>query len=113
VYNASEGYFGVQDVIGRDDMLLMTNNGVYYEFIPVDELDNTEPVSHSLKEVEIGINYAIVISSCSGLWRYIVGDTICFTAIQNSHHWSHKTISQYIWRRINGVQYRYSDCSIS
>ena len=82
VYNASEGYFGVQDVIGRDDMLLMTNNGVYYEFIPVSELDNTEPVSLSLEEVEIGINYAIVISSCSGLWRYLVGDTITFSSIQ-------------------------------
>lgn len=82
VYNASEGYFGVQDIIGRDDMLLMTNNGVYYEFIPVSELDNDSPLSLSLQEVELGVNYAIVISSCSGLWRYMVGDTIEFSCVE-------------------------------
>jgi len=82
VYNASEGYFGIQDVIGRDDMLLMCNNGVYYEFIPVSELDNETPASLSLEEVELGTQYAIVISSCSGLWRYMVGDTIEFSCIE-------------------------------
>lgn len=82
VYNASEGYFGVQDSIGRDDMLLMTNNGVYYEFIPLSEVDNESPQSLSLEEVEVGFHYAIVISSCSGLWRYMVGDTIEFSSIE-------------------------------
>jgi len=82
VYNASEGYFGVQDVIGRDDMLLMTNNGMYYEFIPVSEMSSNSPTSVSLEDVEIGINYAIVVSSCSGLWRYVIGDTIEFSTTQ-------------------------------
>ena len=81
VYNASEGYFGIQDVLGRDDMLLMTNNGIYYEFIPTSELNVKEPQCISLKEVECHINYAIVISSSTGLWRYVVGDTVEFSSV--------------------------------
>lgn len=81
VYNASEGYFGVQDVLGREDMLLMTDNGIYYEFVQSKDLDQKNPRSLSLKDVELGVNYAIVISSSTGLWRYVIGDTIEFSSI--------------------------------
>lgn len=80
-YNASEGYFAVQDRHGAEDMLLMLDNGVYYEFLPLVELGGKEPVTVGLEEVELGIQYALVISTTAGLWRYIVGDTIQFTEL--------------------------------
>lgn len=80
VYNASEGYFGIQDMLGRDDMLLMTNNGIYYEFVPVTELESSQPITRSLEQVERDVHYAMVVSTCSGLWRYLIGDTIKFTS---------------------------------
>lgn len=82
VYNASEGYFGIQDIVGRDDMLLLTDNGIYYEFIEAKDIDQETPVSVSLKDVETGINYAIVITSSAGLWRYVIGDTIEFSSVE-------------------------------
>jgi len=81
VYNASEGYFGVQDILGRDDMLLMTDNGIYYEFIQTSDLDQKNPTSLSLKDVELDVNYAVVISSSTGLWRYVIGDTVQFSSV--------------------------------
>ena len=78
-YNASEGFFGIQDNEHRDDMLLMLDYGIYYEFIPMDEFDNENPKALSLDEVELNKNYAIVISTNAGLWRYIIGDTVKFT----------------------------------
>ncbi len=78
-YNASEGFFAIQDEPGRDDMLLMLDYGIYYEFIPMEELDREQPNALSLDEVEIGKNYAIVITTNSGLWRYKIGDTLTFT----------------------------------
>jgi hypothetical protein len=80
-YNASEGFFAAQDVIGRDGMLLFLNHGIYYEFIPLSELGKEHPETLDLLDVEVGINYALVITTNSGLWRYVVGDTIQFVSI--------------------------------
>ncbi len=78
-YNASEGFFGIQDDPERTDMLLMLDYGIFYEFIPAGETGRESPRAYSLGEVETGINYAMVISTNGGLWRYLVGDTIVFT----------------------------------
>lgn len=80
-YNASEGFFGIQDQKDSEDMLLMLDYGVFYEFIPVEELDNEYPDAISLGEVEVGKNYAMLISTNAGLWRYNIGDTVKFTSI--------------------------------
>jgi hypothetical protein len=81
IYNASEGFFGIQDDISLpDEMLLMLDYGIYYEFIPMDELGNEKESIIPLSEVKIGINYAIVISTNAGLWRYKIGDTVKFTS---------------------------------
>lgn len=79
-YNASEGFFGIQDRNQADDMLLMLDYGIYYEFIPVDQVGSENPEAHSLDHVELNMNYAMVISTNAGLWRYMIGDTIQFTS---------------------------------
>jgi len=81
-YNASEGFFGIQDRNGADDMLLMLDYGIYYEFIPLDQVEEPFPQSLSLGEVETNTNYAMVITTNSGLWRYMIGDTIRFTSLK-------------------------------
>lgn len=81
LYNASEGFFGIQDRSDVNDMLLMLDYGIYYEFIPMDELDRDHANTLSLEEVETGVNYALVISTNAGLWRYKIGDTIQFTSL--------------------------------
>lgn len=81
-YNASEGFFGIQDDPEDSSMLLMLDYGVYYEFLPVSELAKATPVSLSLGEVETNINYALIISTNGGLWRYMIGDTIMFTSLR-------------------------------
>ena len=78
-YNASEGFFGIQDSNDRDDVLLMLDYGVFYEFMPMSEINKDDPKVLSLDEVEIGENYALIISTNSGLWRYMIGDTVIFT----------------------------------
>lgn len=79
-YNASEGIFGMQDLPGGNEMLLMLDYGIFYEFIPMDQYDGTASRKViSLAEVEPDKNYAVVISTNGGLWRYILGDTIRFT----------------------------------
>jgi hypothetical protein len=78
-YNASEGFFGIQDSPHSTDMMLMLDYGVFYEFIPMKEFGTENPKVLTLKDVEVGENYAIVISTNAGLWRYIIGDTIQFT----------------------------------
>ena len=78
-YNASEGFFGLQDDPTDSAMSLMIDYGVFYEFIPMDEFDKEEPTVVPLWGVETGRNYAMVISTSSGLWRYIIGDMIRFT----------------------------------
>ncbi len=80
-YNASEGFFGIQDQKNSDELLLMLDYGVYYEFIPIDEFDKENPKTLHLDEVEMGKNYAIVISTNGGLWRYKIGDTVRFTSL--------------------------------
>ncbi len=79
-YNASEGFFAIQDIPGSDSMLLMLDYGVYYEFIPIDEVNNEFPKTLRLDEVELEKNYAIVITTNGGLWRYMIGDTVKFTS---------------------------------
>ncbi len=78
-YNASEGFFGIQDNPHRNDMLLMLDYGIYYEFIPMSDWGMENPRVLTLEQVELDENYAIVISTNAGLWRYIIGDTIKFT----------------------------------
>ena len=79
-YNASEGFFAIQDQPGIDSMLLMLDYGVYFEFLPIDEIWKEFPKTLSLDEIELGKNYAIVISTNGGLWRYMIGDTVKFTS---------------------------------
>lgn len=79
-YNASEGFFGVQDDPTNPSMSLMVDYGVFFEFIPMDEIENPSPKVVPLWGVETGKNYAVVISTSSGLWRYMIGDTVRFTS---------------------------------
>lgn len=80
-YNASEGFFAIQDEPDKHDMLLMLDSGIYYEFIPMESLGEDHPRALNIGEVEKDRNYALVISTNSGLWRYIIGDTIKFTSL--------------------------------
>ena len=80
-YNASEGFFGIQDQTDSEELLLMLDYGIFYEFIPMDEFDGENSRAIPLGEVEPEKNYAVVISTNAGLWRYIIGDTIKFTSI--------------------------------
>lgn len=80
-YNASEGFFGIQNDPDSNDMLLMLDYGVFYEFIPLENLEDENPLSLTVADVELNKNYAIVISTNSGLWRYMIGDTIYFTSL--------------------------------
>ena len=75
-YNASEGFFAVQDTIDSRAMLLLLDLGVFYEFMPLDQLDNPSPQLVPMWKVEPGKVYGLVISSCNGLWRYAIGDTV-------------------------------------
>ncbi len=79
-YNASEGFFGIQDDPSRNDMLLMLDYGIFYEFIPADKVRSSSPPVLTIGEIEPGISYAIVISTNGGLWRYLIGDTVVFTS---------------------------------
>jgi hypothetical protein len=79
-YNASEGFFSIQDEPDKDDMLLMLDYGIFYEFIPVENAFDQNPKTLFLHEVELGKNYAIVITTNGGLWRYVIGDTVKFTS---------------------------------
>lgn len=81
-YNASEGFFGIQSDLNDHSMLLMIDYGVFYEFISMDEIDKENPQVIPLSGVEIGKNYAMVISTSCGLWRYMIGDTISFTSLK-------------------------------
>jgi len=81
-YNASEGHFAVQDRRGADDMLLMLDYGIFYEFLPLDRMGSPSPSTLLLHEVEVGVQYALVISTNSGLWRYMPGDTVRFTSVK-------------------------------
>ena len=80
-YNASEGFFGIQDQKNTEDLLLMLDYGIFYEFIPVGEWDKEDPKVIPLEEVELERNYAILITTNAGLWRYKIGDTVTFTSL--------------------------------
>lgn len=80
-YNASEGFFGIQDQKNSEDLLLMLDYGIFYEFIPLEEIGNEKPRALRLDEVQLNTNYAMVISTNAGLWRYNIGDTIKFTSL--------------------------------
>jgi hypothetical protein len=79
-YNASEGFFGIQDQKNSNEMLLMLDYGIFYEFIPIEDIENKKAIP--LWEVEKGKHYALVISTNAGLWRYLIGDTIIFTSTE-------------------------------
>ncbi len=80
-YNASEGFFGIQDDLSKNDLLLMLNYGIFFEFIPADMVDSSSPPVYTIGDVEKDVNYAIIISTNGGLWRYMMGDTIMFTSL--------------------------------
>jgi len=80
-YNASEGFFGIQDQKDSEDLLLMLDYGIYYEFIPMEEWTKEHPQVVSLEEVALNHNYALLISTNAGLWRYKIGDTVRFTSL--------------------------------
>ncbi len=80
-YNASEGFFAIQDYPTRDDMLLMLDYGVFYEFIPVENINDENPKVLTIEEVDLNKNYALVITTNGGLWRYVIGDTVVFTSL--------------------------------
>ncbi|NKI25609.1 GH3 auxin-responsive promoter family protein [Arenibacter sp. 6A1] len=81
IYNASEGFFAIQDRNNADDLLLMLDYGIFYEFIPMDTYDSEDQITVPLWNVEVGKNYAVVITTNAGLWRYKIGDTVRFTSI--------------------------------
>ncbi len=81
IYNASEGFFAAQTHEDEVGMLLFLEHGIYYEFLPVDEYGKENPKTIGLDQVETGKNYAPVISTVGGLWRYLIGDTIAFTSV--------------------------------
>lgn len=80
-YNASEGFFGIQDQSFSDELLLMLDYGIYYEFLPLENLEDENPKTLSLDQVELNKNYAVIISTNAGLWRYMIGDTVHFTSL--------------------------------
>lgn len=80
-YNASEGFFGIQDLSDSEEMLLMLDYGIFYEFLPMENFGDENPSTLGLSEVEINKNYALIISTNGGLWRYMIGDTIKFTSL--------------------------------
>ena len=81
-YNASEGFFAIQDRNNSSEMLLMLDYGIFYEFIPMHTFNGENSKTIPLKNVELNVNYALVITTNSGLWRYLIGDTITFTSLK-------------------------------
>lgn len=80
IYNASEGFIAGQDKPDEEGLLLYTDHGIFYEFMPADEYGKEEPGTIGLKDVELNKNYALIITTNGGLWRYLIGDTIQFTS---------------------------------
>jgi len=81
LYPASEGFLAFQDSQEADGLLLNTNSGIFFEFIPADEYFNERPTRLSLRDVRVGVNYALVLSNNAGLWSYSIGDTVKFTSL--------------------------------
>lgn len=82
MYNASEGFFAAQDNPNEEGMLLFVDHGIFMEFMPIDEYGKENPDTIGLQDVEIGSNYALIISTNGGLWRYLLGDTVQFTSVE-------------------------------
>ncbi len=81
-FPASEGFFAFQDLPGKEGLLLNTDAGIFYEFVPADEIDNEHPTRLSLAEVKVGVNYALIVSTNAGLWAYNIGDTVRFISTE-------------------------------
>ncbi len=81
IYNASEGFLALEDQVGSNELLLMLDYGIFYEFIPISELESTKPKTLLLNEVELFKQYAVVITTNAGLWRYLIGDIVIFTSL--------------------------------
>ncbi|MCA9352234.1 GH3 auxin-responsive promoter family protein [Patescibacteria group bacterium] len=83
VYNASEGFLAIQDDPSKPgEMLLLTDHGIFYEFILMNSYGTKEPLTVTLSDVEVGVDYAVIITTNAGLWRYDIGDTVCFTSTE-------------------------------
>ncbi|HAH11600.1 MAG TPA: auxin-regulated protein [Alphaproteobacteria bacterium] len=82
VYPASEGFIALQDETPEDGLRLLLDNGLFFEFVPVEELDAPNPRRFWIKTVETGVNYALVLSTCSGCWSYVIGDTVRFVSVK-------------------------------
>ena len=82
IYNASEGFFAIQDQNNSSELLLMLDYGIFYEFMSMDSFNDSKQNIIPLWEVKVGINYALVITTNAGLWRYLIGDTIKFTTLK-------------------------------
>lgn len=82
MYNASEGFFAAQDIPGQEGMLLFVDHGIFMEFMPVNEYGKKDPQTVSLQDVELNRNFAMIVSTNGGLWRYLLGDTIQFTSLK-------------------------------
>lgn len=81
-FPASEGFFAFQDTQTEEGLLLNTDSGIFFEFVPMHEMDSENARRLTLEQVEIGVNYALIISSNAGLWSYNIGDTIRFVSLQ-------------------------------
>lgn len=81
VYPASEGFIALQDARPENGLRLLTDTGLFFEFVPVEELDTPNPTRHWVGNAETGVNYAIVLSTCSGCWGYVIGDTVRFVSL--------------------------------
>lgn len=81
-FPASEGFFAFQDMPGGEGLLLNTDAGMFYEFVPADEIDNEHPTRLQLSEVKVGVNYALIVSTDAGLWAYNIGDTVRFISTE-------------------------------
>ncbi|MEE2801506.1 MAG: GH3 auxin-responsive promoter family protein [Bacteroidota bacterium] len=82
LFPASEGFFAYQDTRNEKGMLLLLNAGIFYEFIPADQFYDKNPPRLTIADVEVGVNYVMIISTTAGLWAYNIGDTIAFTSVQ-------------------------------
>ncbi|MBN8548255.1 MAG: GH3 auxin-responsive promoter family protein [Deltaproteobacteria bacterium] len=78
VYPASEGFIAVADRGYGDGLRMQLDSGIFYEFIPLEEINSPQPTRHWIKNIELGVNYALVMTTCAGLWSYIIGDTVKF-----------------------------------
>src|SRR5699024_3918536 len=81
-FPASEGFFAFQNTRKEDGLLLNTHSGIFFEFVPIDEIFNENPTRYSLHEVQKDVNYAVIINSNAGLWGYNLGDTVKFTSLE-------------------------------